>query len=440
MTCKKCGSNVIDTAKFCPNCGENLQNLNNNQEIVNNTVVEKPIESVQVNNTVQPENVQVNQNPTMVQPNNTAVKKKSNNWIIWLVVGIIGAVILAGIVLIVTSKSFIDGFKEGISGNLSNNTIYYDGYSLEYPSTWTKDSITTQSGETKEVIYYGNKEAYLYSLGISALSSFENQYSIDFETESGKKKLYDEFYKYWDEDSSTSLFGGSDGFSVLKDDIYYASMNYGKSSTDLTGKLYLVVSKKYNIIISLMSNVPKNFNSNSSKVLDIIKTININKNYDEELYDALSSMTAWNKYSNKRQGLLGTNKDINGSWRVLGESDANYVFKDGEYWWYKSLYDVNDNYWYGTTKIYKGKEGFSKVGLSEDRIDYIKANSSGNVSEDDIYTIIFTPSKIISDGEDKSSTNITGEDWHMVWIIVDHGSEGLEAQILNVKTSEKVKD
>ena len=67
------------------------------------------------------------------------------------------------------------------------------------------------------------------------------------------------------------------------------------------------------------------------------------------------------------------------------------------------------------------------------------------MKETDFYTTIFTPKKIMSNGEDKSSTNIAGEDWHMVWILVDHGSEGIEAQQLNVKTADtsffvKVKD
>ena len=147
-------------------------------------------------------------------------------------------------------------------------------------------------------------------------------------------------------------------------------------------------------------------------------------------------MSAWNQYSHLRQGTLGTKKDINGGWKTLSDSEAYWVFKNGEFWWYKSINDLNDNYWYGKTRILTGKSGLKEVGLDESRVDYIVANADGKVSSDNIYTIIFTPSKVISGGVDKSATNMTGEDWHMVWIIVDHGSEGLEAQVMNVKTAE----
>ena len=232
------------------------------------------------------------------------------------------------------------------------------------------------------------------------------------------------------------MYGGSGKFNLLTGTTYYATMDYGVSANNINGKMYLLIDTDYNIVISLMSNISNDFNKNSDRILDILKTIKINKKYDNELSDILSSMSAWNKYSSLRQGTLGKKKNINGGWKTLSSSETYWVFKNGEFWWYKSVNDLKDNYWYGKTQISTGKSGLKKVGLDENKVDAIIAQAGGKVTENDIYTIIFTPTKIISGGVDKSSTNIKGEVWQMVWIIVDHGSEGLEAQMMNVTTGE----
>ena len=94
---------------------------------------------------------------------------------------------------------------------------------------------------------------------------------------------------------------------------------------------------------------------------------------------------------------------------------------------------MTDNYWYGTTKILTGKKGFKSIGLDEDKIDNIVSKSNGLVSYNDIYTIICTPTKIISGGVDKSDTNIPKDfKLNYVWIIVDHGEDGIEAQVMDI--------
>lgn len=184
-------------------------------------------------------------------------------------------------------------------------------------------------------------------------------------------------------------------------------------------------------------------NSNNSKNDDILED---NVIYNNKMYEMLDSMRAWNMYSNLRKGNLGKVKDINGGWKLLGEYDTYWEFKDGQFWWYKSANDLNDNYWQGTTQITKGKDGFKLIDYDESKIDEIVFRSKGEVTENDIYTIILTPKKVIVDGIDKSSTNIEkGSLWKHVWILVDHGNDGLEGQVQNVNTSEtsyyvKVKD
>ena len=82
-----------------------------------------------------------------------------------------------------------------------------------------------------------------------------------------------------------SIYSGSNGFSLLTDNTYYATMDYGVKSNKINGKMYLIINTDNNIVISLMSNISSDFNKNSDRILDILKTINIQKKYDNELSD-----------------------------------------------------------------------------------------------------------------------------------------------------------
>lgn len=369
----------------------------------------------------------------MNQENNDS--KKSNLGLILAIVGGGLALVLTAVLIIVFLPSSKPTSSPYEKTEVKTSTFYAEGYSLEYDSSWTKKKVKNSNGDEEDTLMYGDKEAYLIPVGNSALSGFEDNSDVKFSTSEGKKKLYDQFYSYWSRDD-VKITDGSNGFQVLTGNIYYASMDYQMSRNNTEGKMYVLVSEDNNIVISLMSNITTSYSRNSERIVELLKTIKITKKYDDEMANTLNSMSNWNRYSSLRQGKLGTKKDINGGWNILSDSESYWVFKNGEFWWYKSKDDLTDNYWYGKTRILTGKQGLKEVGLSEDKVDYITANAGGKVSASDIYTIILTPSKIISGGVDKSSTNITGEDWHMVWIIVDHGSEGLEAQVLNVKTSD----
>ena len=408
------------------------QFLNNSINQNNNMATNQTVYNQQLNNDALSHQQNYNQSmnqQTMGQAtpinnsnySNQASTKKSKGSKVPIIMAIIGIIFALFI--------FMPIF---IGANLNKgNTFYAEGYSLKYGAGWSKTSITNALNENKDALAYLYNEAYLLPIGTSSLSEYEEQYSFDFSTDTGKQKLYDEFYSYWN-NGTTNLYGGSNGFSILTGNIYYATMDYGLSTEQIKGKMYLLVSKENNIIISLMSNTSKDLDKTNERVLEIIKTINIDTKYDDEMAGYLDSMSSWNVYSSARKGKLGTKKDINGGWRILGETDAYWVFKNGEFWWYKSMSDLSDNYWYGTTKIYTGAEGFKYSGLDEDKLAKITVNSRGLISSENVYTLILTPKKIISDGIDKSSTNIVGEDWKFVWVIVDHGSEGLEGQSLNL--------
>ena len=239
-------------------------------------------------------------------------------------------------------------------------------------------------------------------------------------------------------------------FSNLKDDIYYATYNYSFNSTgELKGKYYLIISKGKNTVLSFLTNADQEYLSElNPAVLALLKTIDIDKQITDEttIGDTLNSLSSWNRYPELRANATGRKKTIYGEFRTLSDSPTYWIFKNGEFWWYKSEEDLKDNYWYGSITVKTGKAGMKSVGLDGDKLDTILKQSNGKVTAGDVYTIVMTPKIIISDGEDKSEDNIPEDSkWKFIWIIVDHGDEGIEAQVLNVDTGDtyylvKVKD
>lgn len=130
-------------------------------------------------------------------------------------------------------------------------------------------------------------------------------------------------------------------------------------------------------------------------------------------------------------------KALEGGWDGSDDGGAYWVFRNGEYWWYKTRDDLTDNYWYGTTEIIVGRAGIEMVGLNADAVDEMISRGEGKITEDSIYTIICTPKQIISGGIDKSDTNIPeGQTLKYVWVLVDYGDEGVMAETIHLSSYE----
>lgn len=510
MYCSKCGAFNDKNAKFCTSCGSSILDNNqqnntstendNNDQLVNQTQSEPVMENnVQPVNETQNESVidnNVNVQPvaqpqSSPTPNTNKPKQTSVGMIIGIVslvlsflfnvlivpVAIVGLIIsiveknkkgkVAGIVLnivaivlpilfaVLVFVGFSSIFKE-INTYESDKTFVGDGYELTYNMSWTEE---TYSG--KDVLAYSYADdSYFFPLGRSNLTA----YSCDFSESTCKNKMYDDFYDLWGKElkeDSLNLYKESYYLLTLTDGIYYGTYRYGKSSTDLLGHYYIIISEEDNVVLSFFTRAEDSTTADlmETEVLSLLETIEITESeedlkadddenviYDDELADTLDSMRDWNRYSSLRAGKLGKKADINGGWRILSDSETYWEFKNNTFYWYKSVNDLDDNYWYGTTKVYTGKEGFREIGLDENRIDAIVSRSKGELTADDFYTVICTPTKIISDGVDKSATNIpSGTEWKYVWIMVDHGKEGIEGQVLNVNNSStsyyvKIKD
>lgn len=377
----------------------------------------------------------VNETPIATEP------KKNNTALVLIIIGGIVLFLIICAVLVF----FVFGAAIFSSKSKNENTIvekkgtfYGESYTIEYNYPWQESTAKLTNGESSKILDYKSGEIRFLPIGSSTL---DKTATTDFSTSTGKFKLYNEFREYWGRTDNIS--NGTGTFYTLKDNVYYASMDYTRNKA--YGKMYLIVSEENNVVLSFMTDVTIDKDSADEKVLSLLKNIKLDTIYDDEMAGYLDTMTNWNVYKSVRSGELGKKKAIEGGWRILSNSSEEYwTFKNGEFYYYKSVNDLNDNYWSGTYKKYTGKEGASKVGIEASKIDSIVAKNK-DIKEKDIYTLILTPKKIISGGVDKSSTNVTGGDWQLVWILVDHGKEGIEGQQLNVKSADtsyfvKIKD
>lgn len=171
MICKKCGANIGDASKFCGYCGEQVNNANEIQTPVQN--IEQPVlESVQPENQTSIEQVNTNSSDNNLPKSS----KNRNNKIIFMVLGIVLAVIAAVLVVlafnktanssIATLEKALDKFSDLESGTINTK--------LEMLST-TGDSMNlsatakfTESNDNYDIALTVNKsiltdEINLYS-------------------------------------------------------------------------------------------------------------------------------------------------------------------------------------------------------------------------------------------------------------------------------------
>lgn len=247
MYCSKCGSQLNAEDKFCNGCGNAIEQQNQAESILQQPVANQNI-SQQGSNVV----LSIEQQPR---------KGKGKAVKILCIIGIVIAVFyLIG--------SFV--LNKGLKPD--SNTYYGNGYELKYDYNWRIGNL--QGGQ--ETLIKDSDNFYIIPIGKSNLSQ-HSQYNFD--TESGKKQIYDEFYSLWTSSMSSqsvSLFHGSNGFSILKGNIYYATIDYGKSSDKLNGQYYILISKEDDIVLAFMSNTkPENFNKANAEVLEMLKEIKI---------------------------------------------------------------------------------------------------------------------------------------------------------------------
>lgn len=335
--------------------------------------------------------------------------------------------------------------------NSEDNIFEGEGYQLEYSNPWKE--VTTATGI--KALKYGEENTYLIPIATTSLNEVIQEY--DFYEKECQKYILDELFNVWSQSMSKEslvvkrgLFG--DSFTKGSNGQYYANFEIKDLNDELKGGSYIIVFPEKDLIITMYSiaqnkmSMETELNCWQTACLHIEAADKLNYDeqehsdmkYDDENYIAehLEENSAWNRYAKHREGNLGKIPDLEGGWRVLADTESYWKFEDDKFWWYKSVYDLDDNYWYGTTEIYTGKEGFRRANINADKLDEIISKSKGSLTEKDIYTVICTPTKMIENDMDKSNEKITKQiEWTYVWIVCNHGKEGIEGQMINMETA-----
>ena len=118
----------------------------------------------------------------------------------------------------------------------------------------------------------------------------------------------------------------------------------------------------------------------------------------------------------------GNNDDnalIQGTWEIDTGSGAGYKFVD-----------VNDNYWYGDVEYYNGAEAMDIAGLTEEELK----SSLPGLKPKNIFVTKLDPEKIITDGEDKTATNMNDQTlWTRLWLI-EENEDNVVAVVFDLET------
>lgn len=414
-------------------------------------------------------NIASEQMPLFSSPDTTPVVKDTNKIRIFisLILGIISIVLLglpipsiAGIIIALTTKKTTRGRNKVIVLNIIgliigvittvvliylsesmsddslnlNKTYKGTGYTIKYGDNWEEATV-----DNIDVIKFKSSKSYLAELDNS---SYEDTIKCDFNDISCQNDVYNDFYEFWRQDIAQYLdFEKDYGFKKLKDDIYIAKYSYKvKSTGEVAGKYYLIVSKSKNAVLSFVARVDnmkiKYFDSEATLLLTSINIDSISTR---------NNTNNWEKYEYLRNDVITKNMTLKGEYRILAEDNSYWVFNDEEFWYFKSEDKRNDNYWYGRYKYSTGKKGLASLGMSSSEIKEFESKTKKNIDMDDVYSITLMPERIISSGQDKSSEIPEKSEWRLIWILINHKKEGIEAQVLNYDNNDysyyfKVKD
>lgn len=117
---------------------------------------------------------------------------------------------------------------------------------------------------------------------------------------------------------------------------------------------------------------------------------------------------------------------IQGTWEIDTGSGAGYKFVDDKFMWLKSIENVNDNYWYGDVEYYNGAEAMDIAGLTEEELK----SSLPGLKPENIFVTKLDPEKIITDGEDKTATNMNDQ---TLWLI-EENEDNVVAVVFDLET------
>ena len=121
---------------------------------------------------------------------------------------------------------------------------------------------------------------------------------------------------------------------------------------------------------------------------------------------------------------------LQGTWEIDTGSGAGYKFVEDKFMWLKSIENVNDNYWYGDVEYYNSTEAMEMAGLTDDELQ----SSLPGLNPKNIFVTKLDNEKIITDGEDKTATNMNDQTlWTRLWLI-EEKEDNVVAVVIDLET------
>ncbi len=204
---------------------------------------------------------------------------KAKNKIVAIILNIIGMsiAVFTTILLGTLLFSFFENVKNDFTNIDFDNSLYNtDNFALPLNKSWSKVKVEPNDIES---LMYKDNELYLIPVGVESLEDVENKLACNYENVDCQKKLYDNFYNYWNNNEDINqLLDGEEKFNKLKYDADYITINYGETPDTVNGKLYLIVSDFNNMVICFISKSDHYDNSYDYVVIDLLKNILITKN------------------------------------------------------------------------------------------------------------------------------------------------------------------
>lgn len=313
MNCRNCGTPIDAGVQFCPKCGilayeinpsiSTFNNLSNpNIPFMPNNVISEtnninlsssvnqnadqtlidtnmtragtmPMDNLLDNmgngviNTSNIQNTRASNNNEGIYYGNLELPENSNKkkipW--FLIAGALVAIMIVGILILPIF-------------NNSNKTVYEGNqYNLQYNSNWKVD----EKKDTMTMYYSDNNSRFIFN----AVSSFKSLNS-SIDSEVAKKNLYDQFYNAWNNIEGGKLIGGTETFVFLTNDTLYARVDYSIVDQDKAGAFYVVISEKYDKVISFMSYCTvTNKEKIDKEVIKMLETITYKREAENKIYD-----------------------------------------------------------------------------------------------------------------------------------------------------------
>lgn len=306
MNCRKCGNEIKPGEKFCTNCGEVVDNQTNsdiinipsdvieisdddaNDNLVQNIVEEKLPYKTNLNKEKEEDDKDIKNVISLVIGIIAIIlscifniyviplsiiglvlgiisKKKGLLRIFGIITNILSIIIAVILVFIITAKEFNSTESQEFEG---------DGFTLQYNSEWSIKELNT----SKKVLQYYGSEITLMQ---TAKGKLDTLVSCDFALDSCKDTLYNSMHNVISNDitqKDSTLSSDEVNYNILKDDIYYMSMNVIDATSKIIDEYYIIVSKNKNMVLTfLLSNVNNNPDILNEKVVNMLSTIKISE-------------------------------------------------------------------------------------------------------------------------------------------------------------------